>query len=109
MTAYRNDPRSKWVIERLSGNQVCVKNVGTGKYLMVPDKGINARGDCDGDRAAWELKYSIVLDSRGLAWTLRSIHRNRFLSAQGDNLDWVSADRKVDAGWEHFVISTIST
>eukprot|EP00727_Mastigamoeba_balamuthi_P003363 m51a1_g13023 hypothetical protein (143) ;mRNA; f:494-2438 len=100
------DPKSKWVFEQRDGSIVCIKNVATNKYLYVPDKGVTALSDsCDGDRAAWDAKITLVEDRRGIGWTFRSIHRDCYLCAHADDTNWISVDRKVDDTWEHFQIT----
>eukprot|EP00727_Mastigamoeba_balamuthi_P006872 m51a1_g2805 hypothetical protein (1154) ;mRNA; r:98489-117997 len=71
-------PRAKWVFEQRDGSVVCIKNVATNKYLHVPDKGVTALSDsCDGDRAAWEAKITLVEDKRGIGWTFRNCNTSR--------------------------------
>eukprot|EP00727_Mastigamoeba_balamuthi_P013103 m51a1_g8415 hypothetical protein (1141) ;mRNA; r:285871-294516 len=99
-----SDPRTRWVIEQSSPGW-CIKNLGTGKYMMTPDRGVETWWDkCDGERGQWNIRWSLVDDERGAAWTIWSWHKKRYLCAHGDDEDWVSVDRTKPDTWEHYTI-----
>eukprot|EP00727_Mastigamoeba_balamuthi_P000570 m51a1_g1051 hypothetical protein (146) ;mRNA; r:758802-759323 len=103
-----SDPRTRWIIERSGSDNVCIKNVGTGLYMMTPDSGVETWWDhCDADRAAWTLRFNGVDDDRRGAWSIWSVHRSRYLIAYGDDENRVNVNREVADTWEHFTISPV--
>eukprot|EP00727_Mastigamoeba_balamuthi_P000581 m51a1_g1052 hypothetical protein (707) ;mRNA; r:760552-781514 len=103
-----SDPRTRWIIERSGSDNVCIKNVGTGLYMMTPDSGVETWWDhCDADRAAWTLRFNGVDDGRRGAWSIWSVHRSRYLIAYGDDENRVNVNREVADTWEHFTISPV--
>eukprot|EP00727_Mastigamoeba_balamuthi_P000481 m51a1_g1043 hypothetical protein (163) ;mRNA; f:737780-738327 len=100
-----NEPRTKWVFEKAPNGDYCIKNVGTGLYMMTPDRGVETWWDhCDADRGAWALDFTGVDDKRGVAWSIRSRHNGRYLCAYGDDDSRVNVNRDLADTWEHFTI-----
>eukprot|EP00727_Mastigamoeba_balamuthi_P000796 m51a1_g10713 hypothetical protein (186) ;mRNA; r:191340-191962 len=104
------DPRTRWIITRDGPVDVCIFNVGTGKYMMTPNKGVETWWSSCHDlsnRAHWAVMYGVVDDERGAAFTIQSKYNQHFLSAHGDDENWVSVDRKTADTWEHFDIRAV--
>eukprot|EP00727_Mastigamoeba_balamuthi_P000831 m51a1_g10745 hypothetical protein (548) ;mRNA; f:338737-341671 len=105
-----SDPLTKWIIQYGPQGYECFKNVGTGKYLAATgQEHVRAvRDKCEEENGGlWVIRWSLVDDERGVAWNVWSVTRGAFLSAHGDDENWVTVDRKEDKGWEHFTIQEV--
>eukprot|EP00727_Mastigamoeba_balamuthi_P000137 m51a1_g1012 hypothetical protein (308) ;mRNA; f:604636-605793 len=104
--AMPDERRARWVFEKAANGDYCIKNMGTGLYMMTPDRGVETWWDhCDTDRAAWIVEFTGVDDEHIPAgWTFKSRHNGRFLCAYQDDEDRVNVNRDVADTWEHFQI-----
>eukprot|EP00727_Mastigamoeba_balamuthi_P000249 m51a1_g10220 hypothetical protein (535) ;mRNA; f:124230-127357 len=106
-----SDPKTKWIIEPAggyAGRAVCIKNVGSGKYMMTPKTGVETwNTECGPENGMWELTFGGVDDKRGTAWSIRSHDRGTYLVAYGDDENRVNVNREVADTWEHFLFKRV--